>query len=280
MDDLMAVLRAAVAARASDLYLLPQAAGYAVILRVPTGLAPLPAVSLAVGRRWLNYLKYQGGMNVTEHRRVQLGAYTPPSLGVPLRLSTVADHSGAETLVARLMHGVPPLDEWTTPVITQLMAVVASRGLLALCGPTGSGKTTLLYQLATALAADQIVMTVEDPVEIVQPQFLQLQVNPEAAMSYAALLKAALRHRPDVLLIGEIRDHETAQQACEAAISGHLVLTTVHARSAALVAMRLQGLGVAPALVTAALTASGAVHLVHTPVTHPVLTLVTAVADA
>ncbi len=85
------------------------------------------------------------------------------------------------------------------------------RGMLTLAGPTGSGKTTLLYQLATRLAASKMVLSIEDPVEINQPQFLQLQVNPEAEMSYPQLLKAALRHRPDVLLIGEIRDRQTAR---------------------------------------------------------------------
>ncbi|WP_125705544.1 ATPase, T2SS/T4P/T4SS family [Lacticaseibacillus daqingensis] len=273
MEDLLAVLAQAVAARASDVYLLPKPAGYAVVLRQARGLVALDVVSPATGQRWLNYLKYQAGMNVTEHRRVQLGAYTPPQLAVPLRLSTVADHTGQETLVARLLYGVPALDAFTAPLVARLQTVAQARGMVAVSGPTGSGKTTLLYQLATALAQEQMVMTIEDPVEIVQPAFLQLQVNPAAGMTYAALLKAALRHRPDVLLIGELRDFDTAQQACEAAISGHLVLTTVHARSAALVAPRLVGLGVAPALVTAALVASAAVRLVHTPVTHPEVVL-------
>ncbi|WP_225047035.1 ATPase, T2SS/T4P/T4SS family [Lacticaseibacillus kribbianus] len=273
MDLLMALLRQAVAAWASDLYLLPKPSGYEVIMRTSAGLEVLRTVPQAEGQRWLNFLKYQAGMNVSEHRRVQLGAVVLEGLATPLRLSTVADHAGLETLVVRFLHGVPPLDAGSRPVVERLLGLASRRGLIALSGPTGSGKTTLLYQVARELSATQMVMTIEDPVEIVEPQFLQLQVNPEAEMSYAALLKAALRHRPDVLLIGEVRDFETAQQACEAAISGHLVLTTVHARTADLVPLRLQALGVAPSLVAAALTAAGAVRLVQAPAPHPVVTI-------
>ncbi|WP_461226441.1 ATPase, T2SS/T4P/T4SS family [Lacticaseibacillus suihuaensis] len=274
MEPLMAILKAAVAAWASDLYLLPKPVGYRVVVRTSTGLAGDRTVSQAQGRQWLNYLKYAAGMNVSEHRRVQLGAVTLDGLATPLRLSSVGDYAGRETLVIRFLHGVPALDEWSRPVVATLVALAARRGLIALSGPTGSGKTTLLYQVAAQLAATQMVMTIEDPVEIIQPAFVQLQVNPEADMTYAALLKAALRHRPDVLVIGEVRDFATAQQACEAAISGHLVLTTVHARTAALVPLRLQALGVVDALVQAAMTAAAAVTLVPRPVPHPVLDLV------
>lgn len=273
METVLELLDTAVAARASDVYLIPGAVRFAITLRVDGGLQPLEPVQLELGLRWINYLKYRADMNVTEHRRVQLGMVAMPERGLTLRLSTVADFTGAETLVLRLLYGVPALDDWTRPLVAQLQRLTEHGGLLALAGSTGSGKTTLLYQLASTLAEQQMVMTIEDPVEIIQPAFLQLQVNPEADMTYAALLKAALRHRPDVLLIGEIRDFETAQQACEAAISGHVVLTTVHAQTAVLVRERLLGLGVAPSLVDAALTASGLVRLVQTPRVHPELAL-------
>ncbi len=119
-----------------------------------------------------------------------------------------------------------------------------------------------------------MVLSIEDPVEINQPQFLQLQVNPEADMTYPQLLKAALRHRPDVLLIGEIRDRQTAQSACEAAISGHIVLATVHARSAADTPLRLSSFGLPDELVAAALTASAAISLQYRPMIHPVAEVV------
>lgn len=268
MPPLFEWLAQAVAVHASDVYLLPQAHTYRLAFRLPQGFSEQTQIPTATAVRWINYLKYQAGMNVAEHRRVQLGALTLAEPAVALRLSTVGDVSQQETLVVRLIYGIPPLDDAAAATIARLLPLVAARGLLALSGATGSGKTTLLYQLADALSAERMVMTIEDPVEILHPQFLQLQVNAAAEMSYAALLKAALRHRPDVLVIGEIRDGETARVACEAAISGHIVLATVHARSAALVPLRLISLGVPEALVNAAVVASVAVQLVQRPTVH------------
>lgn len=271
--ELLAVFQAAQAVFASDVYFLPKPAGVSVLVRTAAGWAPGRELSAAAGASWIRALKYDAGMNVAETRRPQLGALTVAELGLTLRLSTVGDYRSQEALVARLIYGVPPLDEWTGPIVAQLVAALATRRMLALCGPTGSGKTTLLYQVATVLGADRMVMTIEDPVEIAAPAFLQLQVNPEAGMTYASLLKAALRKRPDVLVIGEIRDFETAQAACEAAISGHLVLTTVHAQTPAQVPLRLTALGVAPPLVQAALKLGAAVRLVSTPRVHPEVTV-------
>ena len=111
-------------------------------------------------------------------------------------------------------------------------------------GPTGSGKTTTLYRLLDKVSDDKLVLTIEDPVEIQQPKFVQLQVNEDASIYYDDLIKVALRHRPEVLLVGEIRDGTTAKAAVQAALSGHLVLSTVHAMSARDVILRLQDLGV------------------------------------
>lgn len=264
----MAWFAQAVKVHASDVYLLPKAADYGVFFRLPEGFVQQATVPSADAQRWINYLKYQAGMNVAEHRRVQLGALRLAEPAVALRLSTVADARGAETLVARLIYGIPPVDALSAPTVRRLAATLAQPGLLALSGATGSGKTTLLYQVAQRLAPTKMVMTIEDPVEIVHPEFLQLQVNESAQMGYAALLKAALRHRPDVLVIGEIRDGETARSACEAAISGHIVLATVHARSAQLVPLRLTSLGAPAALVAAALVASAQVTLAVVPQVH------------
>jgi competence protein ComGA len=268
VEQLLAWFAQAVKVHASDVYLLPKAADYGVFFRLPEGFVQQATVPSADAQRWINYLKYQAGMNVAEHRRVQLGALRLAEPAVALRLSTVADARGAETLVARLIYGIPPVDALSAPTVRRLAATLAQPGLLALSGATGSGKTTLLYQVAQRLAPTKMVMTIEDPVEIVHPEFLQLQVNESAQMGYAALLKAALRHRPDVLVIGEIRDGETARSACEAAISGHIVLATVHARSAQLVPLRLTSLGAPAALVAAALVASAQVTLAVVPQVH------------
>lgn len=274
MQDLFDWLKQAVDALVSDMYLLPKAADYQLFFRTAQGFQAQSTISTETAQRWINYLKYQADMNVAEHRRVQLGAVTIREPPVLLRLSTVGEVGRRETLVARLIYGIPPLDALGAQTVAKLSTSLQARGMLALSGPTGSGKTTLLYQLAQTIALNQMVMTIEDPVEIRHSDFLQLQVNPQADMTYASLLKAALRHRPDILIIGEIRDLETAQVACEAAISGHIVLTTVHARSAELVPLRLKSLGVSEALVDAAVVASASVALVLTPTPHARVELV------
>lgn len=274
MEDLFEWLTKAVAAAVSDLYLLPHTTDYQLFFRLSNGFSQQAVIPANTAHRWINYLKYQADMNVAEHRRVQLGAVTIREPPVLLRLNTVGEVSGHEALVARLIYGIPPLDESGQRTVTALVSSLQACGLLALSGATGSGKTTLLYQLAQAIATGKMVMTIEDPVEIRHPDFMQLQVNPQADLTYANLLKAALRQRPDMLIIGEIRDLETAQVACEAAISGHIVLTTVHARSAELVPLRLKSLGVAAALVDAAVVASAAVELELTPTPHARVLLV------
>lgn len=118
------------------------------------------------------------------------------------------------------------------------------QGLILLAGQMGSGKTTTLYHVAANHLNDQMVLTIEDPVELVVPQFLQLQVNNAAQMSYDRLLKLALRHHPDVMIIGEIRDAETAHIVVQAALSGHLILSTVHAMSITGIWYRLRAFGI------------------------------------
>ncbi|XIF20385.1 MAG: hypothetical protein AJITA_01138 [Acetilactobacillus jinshanensis] len=113
----------------------------------------------------------------------------------------------------------------------KLLSLAPYRGLMLFAGPTGSGKTTTIYQLAKNYGSNKMIMTIEDPVEIIQNDFLQLQINRKAGMNYQQLLKVGLRHRPDIFIIGEIRDTYTAKAAIQAALSGHLVLSTVHAQS-------------------------------------------------
>ncbi len=188
MEDLFAWLQQAVAQHVSDVYLLPRGAKYGLFFRLPPGVVEQDQVPSDVAERWVNYLKYQAGMNVAEHRRVQLGALVLAKPSVTLRLSSVGDVNHQETLVARLIYGIPPLDAYSQKSVATLLPLVQQRGLLAMCGATGSGKTTLLYQLAEALPPELMVMTIEDPVEILHQRFLQLQVNPAAEMDYAALL--------------------------------------------------------------------------------------------
>ena len=191
-------------------------------LRVPTGLVTIAERDSKRGQQEINYLKFMAGMNVAEHRRVQLGAFYQKESAAFLRLSSVADFRGSESLVVRIIKGIPD----------------------------AAGARHLLDRL------------------------LGILLQKRGMLTHPQLLKAALRHRPDVLLIGEIRDRQTAQSACEAAISGHIVLATVHARSAADTPLRLSSFGLPDELVAAALTASAAISLQYRPMIHPVAEVV------
>jgi len=240
------LLAAARAKRVSDIYVLPQQTGYQIRLRQLGAVTTWRQVTAQLGRQLITYFKFQANMAVSENRRPQVGAMTWPGPPEPLelRFSTVGDYVGRESLVIRVIYpyhtGQMAYLDGTQPV--QLQQLAQRRGLLLFAGPTGSGKTTTMYTIARELAV--AVLTIEDPVEIKEADFIQLQVNEAAEMDYEALVKVGLRHRPDVFIIGEIRDTVTAQAAVRAALSGHLVLTTVHAQSAGGAIPRLTELGV------------------------------------
>jgi general secretion pathway protein E len=131
-----------------------------------------------------------------------------------------------------------------------LRAVEQPFGCVIACGPTGSGKTTTLYAALDRLnTADRVLTTIEDPVEYELPGVSQIQVNPKSGLTFARGLRTILRADPDVLLVGEIRDAETAEIAIQAAMTGHLVLSTVHAQTAAAALARLQDMGVQPFMI-------------------------------
>lgn len=242
----------------SDLYFLPCQQVYQLRYRDATGLHDWHVLKAEQAQRFCNQLKFQAQMAISETRRPQLGSqqYSYQQVPVFLRLSTVGNFQNAESLVVRFIYSVQEAFHFIFPgQLQQLQQLALKRGLLVFSGPTGSGKTTSLYRLAESLDHDQVVMTIEDPVEIYQPHFLQLQVNDQAGMTYQSLLKVGLRQRPDIFIIGEIRDENTAAVAARAALSGHLVLSTVHAQSALKVRQRLQDLGLREAILANCLTA-------------------------
>lgn len=193
----------------------------------------------------INYLKFTSDMDISEHRRPQVGArnFSFQKQQINLRLSSLGDYANQESLVIRLIY---PLRNLVTNDLKeqQWQDIMNQRGLILFNGPTGSGKTTSMYQLTKKYINNKIVLAIEDPVEIIEPQFLQVQVNERAQMSYANLIKTSLRHRPDILILGEIRDEQTSQMAVRAALSGHLVISTVHARNKFAVIGRMMELGV------------------------------------
>lgn len=164
-----------------------------------------------------------------------------------------------EAVVLRLLESSRPLDLGSLGLMPSQLALLKKRiahahGLILCAGPTGSGKTTTLYSILQELnVPGRKLLSVEDPVEIMIPGVNQVQVS-ETGVTFARAIRAMLRHAPEVIMVGEIRDSDTAAAACEAALSGHLVLASVHSRDAAEAAVRLAGLGVPRYVVTSVLS--------------------------
>ena len=194
----------------------------------------------------ISHFKFMAGMNVGERRRSQLGScdYSLGDKVLSLRLSTVGDYRGYESLVIRLLHNEDRELRFWFDQLQELEEKVSKRGLYLFAGPVGSGKTTLMHVLAKKKFSGQQVMSIEDPVEIKQEEMLQLQLNEAIGMTYDSLIKLSLRHRPDLLLIGEIRDTETARAVIRASLTGVTVFSTIHAKSIPGVYERLLELGV------------------------------------
>lgn len=240
------MIQYAVTQKASDIYLLPQKDYYELWIRIHDTRTFVAKRDFTETVSLISYLKYSAQMNISENRRPQSGAVTFAllTMDIQLRLSSIGNFKNQESLVIRLLYQQhSAINFFFKTQLQRLRQCTSQRGLFVFSGATGSGKTTSMYLLARELAKKETVIAIEDPVEIKVPEILQLQVNEAAQMSYFELLKGTLRHRPDTLIIGEIRDAKTAQAAATAALSGHLVFTTVHARSSGGVIERLLDLG-------------------------------------
>ncbi|MBP2620501.1 competence type IV pilus ATPase ComGA [Streptococcus panodentis] len=231
---------------AQDLYLIPKSRSYELYMRIGDERRFIQAYDFEQFSALISHFKFVAGMNVGEKRRSQLGScdYDCGDLTVSLRLSTVGDYRGYESLVIRLLHDEDRELLFWFENLPELREKIQARGLYLFSGPVGSGKTTLMYHLARLGFSDQQVMSIEDPVEIKQEAMLQLQLNETIGMTYDNLIKLSLRHRPDLLIIGEIRDRETARAVVRASLTGATVFSTIHAKSVRGVYERLLELGV------------------------------------
>lgn len=232
---------------ASDIYLLPVKAGVSVIFRKSTHRDKYQLLSEADGQSLISHFKFTAGMNVGEKRRPQLGSCLYPFSGQKyrLRLSSAGDFESRESLVIRLLHDRErQLAFWFETDLPQVENLVARRGLYLFSGPVGSGKTTLMHHIAKQKFSGQQVITIEDPVEIVSPDLLQFQLNEAIGNTYDSLIKLSLRHMPDLVIVGEIRDQETARAVMRASLTGYTVFSTIHAKSIAGVYARLTELGI------------------------------------
>jgi general secretion pathway protein E len=222
-------------------------------------------------------IKLLGRMDVIEKRRPQDGRIktrTNDGQEVELRLSTMPTAFG-EKLVMRIFDpevvvktlpelGFPADDAARWDALTK-----RAHGIILVTGPTGSGKTTTLYTTLKALATSEVnVCTVEDPIEMVEASFNQMQVQPGIDLSFADGVRALMRQDPDIIMVGEIRDLETAEMAIQAALTGHLVLSTLHTNDAPSAVMRLLELGVPYYLLEATLIGIMAQRLVRTLCPH------------
>lgn len=237
----------------NDIHLLPNAKEYCVYFRVSGRFLLWVRLTLEQGIRLIAYFKFQSDMDVGEKRFPQTSASSMLIGGKVkgLRFSTITNFRHQESLVIRLLSQLEkyPLTKtaFFPEQIKELDTLIQRKsGLLLFSGQVGSGKSTTMFQLikCSLIREERQVFTVEDPVEIDEPQFLQTQVNWKAGISYETLLKASLRHHPDIIVVGEIRDSETAKMVIRGALTGHLVVSTVHAKDAAGVLQRLEELGI------------------------------------
>ncbi|MDE8562576.1 competence type IV pilus ATPase ComGA [Anoxybacillus rupiensis] len=237
---------------ASDIHIVPRRDDALIQFRMDGSLVVKGMLEKGLYERLLVYFKFLADMDIGERRRPQSGAMeiTQNGVHVSLRLSTLPTLYD-ESLVIRLLphNSLLPLSHLALfPSTTRILLSLLhhSHGLLIFTGPTGSGKTTTLYTLLAACQKKwpRNVITLEDPVEKRIENMLQVQVNEKAGITYATGLKAILRHDPDVVIVGEIRDEETAKIAVRAALTGHLILSTMHTKNAIGAIYRLLEFGV------------------------------------
>jgi general secretion pathway protein E len=221
-------------------------------------------------------LKVLAGMNIADRRRPQDGRIKTNWAGreVELRVSSMPTAFG-EKIVVRvfdpsvLLSDVQDLGFSDAERERYEKWITCPNGLILVTGPTGSGKTTTLYSTLRYLAGPEInITTVEDPIEMVDARFCQVQVNPQIQVTFASALRTILRQDPDLIMVGEIRDNETAQMAVQAALTGHLVFSTVHTRDAAGAVTRLVELEIQPFLLSSVLRGVLAQRLIRRVCTH------------
>lgn len=266
------MIERAAALKASDIHIEPAEKKLTIRFRVDghlgTYMETRPNIASAVASR----IKFIGGMNIAEKRIPQDGRinYRIGDKEIDLRISVLPSVFG-EKIVIRITTalGLEMKKDKIGFIPENLRRfdelLKSSHGIILLTGPTGSGKSTTLYTAIKEIIREDIsVVTIEDPVEMIIPKITQVQVNDKAGLTFAAVLRSILRQDPDVVMVGEIRDRETAEIATSVAITGHLVLSTLHTYDAPSSIIRLVDMGVAPFMVSAAVIGVISQRLVRT----------------
>lgn len=266
------ILRYAVDGKASDVHIEPLPTGVRVRYRVDGELHTSVVLPLATHRALVARVKVLASIRLDEMRKPQDGRFSASidNRQIDFRVSTFPSYNG-EKVVIRILdrdQGFIPLsDIGLTPRNLDLVrkAVAQPHGLVLISGPTGSGKSTTLYSMLTEVDREhKNVLSLEDPIEYYVEGVIQSQVRPEIGYTFANGLRTTLRQDPDVIMVGEIRDGETAKLAIQAALTGHLVLSTIHTNDAVGTIPRLIDMGVEPYLIPPVLIASIAQRLVRT----------------
>jgi general secretion pathway protein E len=266
------VLQFAFEQGASDIHLEPRKDTGKVRFRIDGVLHTIYKMPANTLTAVISRIKILGRMNVAEKRKPQDGRLktrTPKGQETELRLSTLPTAFG-EKLVMRIFDPEVLVRSFQQlgfegGLLNDWQALTAhSHGIILVTGPTGSGKTTTLYSSLKQLATEEVnVCTIEDPIEMLEPSFNQMQVNQGIDLGFADGVRALMRQDPDIIMVGEIRDHDTANMAIQAALTGHLVLSTLHTNDAPSSLTRLHDLGVQPFLTAATILGVLAQRLVR-----------------
>ena len=271
------VLQFAFEQGASDIHLEPRKDAGKVRFRIDGVLHTIYKMPANTLTAVMSRIKILGRMNVAEKRKPQDGRLktrTPKGQETELRLSTLPTAFG-EKMVMRIFDPEVLVRSFQQlgfegDLLSDWQALTShSHGIILVTGPTGSGKTTTLYSSLKQLATEQVnVCTIEDPIEMLEPSFNQMQVNQGIDLGFADGVRALMRQDPDIIMVGEIRDHDTANMAIQAALTGHLVLSTLHTNDAPSSLTRLHDLGIQPFLTAATILGVLAQRLVRKLCSH------------
>jgi general secretion pathway protein E len=265
------LLRYAFDQRASDLHVEPKRDASLVRMRIDGMLHSVHRMPKSVHPAVVSRIKTMAHLDIAERRRPQDGRIKTEHGGreVELRISTMPIAFGEKVVIRifdpeLIMQPLGSIGFYPKELALFRSFVARPHGIILVTGPTGSGKTTTLYSaLKTRATAEVNCITIEDPIEMVIEDFNQVEVNRKAGITFASALRTALRQDPDIIMVGEIRDQETAQNAIQAALTGHLVMSTLHTNDSASSISRLIDLGVEPFLVGSSLVAIVAQRLVR-----------------
>ena len=265
------IVESAIAARATDIHIEPMADSVRVRYRVDGQLHSIMSVPLAMAPFLAARIKVLAQMNVTERRRPQDGHFDLETIGsfYDFRVSTLPSIHGEKIVLrvldsTRVMTGLPELGLDENQMQTVQKLLTRPNGLVLVTGPTGSGKTSTLYSCLSAVNRDGInIITIEDPVEYQLEGITQVQVDTVIDLTFAAGLRSALRQDPDVIMVGEVRDPDTARTAIRASLTGHLVFSTLHTNTALGAISALSHMDIAHYLIGSALSGIIAQRLVR-----------------